>query len=451
MQNSITLPVALLTAVLLLSNNTRSAAVEVATLDATLFDAIGFTFGDFSDFDPPVTTTDGVIAIDAIDLDDVNGVFGGLGADVVADFDIASSQLDVNFTVGENNAASAFRVTLLDIDGAGIADEHVYEFDISGITPGVPTNLSIPFSVGPLFTQGAFGQIAGNGLQDFGLAQIQIQSVFDSTERLNILVENVQIIDTNAIPTIVNFTAGGFGAQPNNFTFGTFSDTGAFDTSGENIIINADADSLSGPGGGAGFTGLDVDFEASEYQIEFDARLLGGNTASQFNLLLGDIDGDDSGPGLGSDDFIFTIETSEFNETDFSTVVIPLGSGSESNIVTTFGFDNGGNGLQDFDLSQVQIQADGEVGGVLNLEIASFTIVEVPPAGSGDFDEDGDVDGADFLVWQQGFGAGTFDASDLADWQAAISGGGLAAAAVPEPTSSILLVSAVALAALRRR
>ncbi len=35
----------------------------------------------------------------------------------------------------------------------------------------------------------------------------------------------------------------------------------------------------------------------------------------------------------------------------------------------------------------------------------------------GDFDSDDDVDGTDFLVWQRGF-PGTFDASDLADWQA---------------------------------
>ena len=56
----------------------------------------------------------------------------------------------------------------------------------------------------------------------------------------------------------------------------------------------------------------------------------------------------------------------------------------------------------------------------------------------GDFDADGDVDGADFLKWQRdGLSAG-----DLADWQASY-GPGIAAAAstaVPEPASLLLLV-----------
>ena len=35
---------------------------------------------------------------------------------------------------------------------------------------------------------------------------------------------------------------------------------------------------------------------------------------------------------------------------------------------------------------------------------------------AGDFDADGDVDGADFLDWQRGFGS-TYDADDLTDWK----------------------------------
>ena len=57
----------------------------------------------------------------------------------------------------------------------------------------------------------------------------------------------------------------------------------------------------------------------------------------------------------------------------------------------------------------------------------------------GDFHEDGNVDGADFLMWQQGFGA-TFGAADLAGWKA--NYGTVAAAAasvVPEPSSLALI------------
>ena len=67
----------------------------------------------------------------------------------------------------------------------------------------------------------------------------------------------------------------------------------------------------------------------------------------------------------------------------------------------------------------------------------------------GDFDEDGDVDGADFLKWQRDPTIG-----NLADWQANYgAASSLAAAeAVPEPASlMILLAMAVQLLMLQHR
>ncbi len=92
---------------------------------------------------------------------------------------------------------------------------------------------------------------------------------------------------------------------------------------------------------------------------------------------------------------------------------------------------------------------------------------------AGDFDVDGDVDGADFLVWQRGVGT-QFDDADLADWRAnygSIGGGGppettfrvgsilfdpTAAAApagspIPEPQTGLLVVVGFALVALAAR
>ncbi len=87
-------------------------------------------------------------------------------------------------------------------------------------------------------------------------------------------------------------------------------------------------------------------------------------------------------------------------------------------------------------------------------QVISYTLA-TPPAGTpGDFDLDTDVDGADFLLWQQGFGA-TYDAADLADWQANFGLPAAAAAigAVPEPGSALLAASgAVTLGlAIRRK
>ncbi len=62
------------------------------------------------------------------------------------------------------------------------------------------------------------------------------------------------------------------------------------------------------------------------------------------------------------------------------------------------------------------------------------------PTTPGDFDQDGDVDGTDFLEWQRGFGT-VYDATDLANWENNFgsTGAGIAAAAtVPEPSSVVL-------------
>ena len=68
----------------------------------------------------------------------------------------------------------------------------------------------------------------------------------------------------------------------------------------------------------------------------------------------------------------------------------------------------------------------------------------------GDFDNDGDVDGRDFLRWQRGGSPNPLSASDLALWQGNYGNGGLSAlatsTAVPEP--SALLLSCVGLGAI---
>jgi hypothetical protein len=86
-------------------------------------------------------------------------------------------------------------------------------------------------------------------------------------------------------------------------------------------------------------------------------------------------------------------------------------------------------------------------------EVQFFPLQPFPDA---DFDDDGDIDGGDFLVWQRGFGGsgtnqtgdadgnGLVDGADLAIWEDMYGiGGGLSSASVvvPEPSSCILLVN----------
>ena len=113
--------------------------------------------------------------------------------------------------------------------------------------------------------------------------------------------------------------------------------------------------------------------------------------------------------------------------------------------------------------TQVRVRAS-MIDGVLNpgadpqsffVDAFSLTAVEAPST-SGDFDNDGDVDGRDFLAWQQGNSpngtpGGPVSAVDLAEWQGAYNGGALGAlSSVPEPTSMACLALCLCCAGMRR-
>ncbi|MCA9235081.1 MAG: PEP-CTERM sorting domain-containing protein [Planctomycetales bacterium] len=92
-------------------------------------------------------------------------------------------------------------------------------------------------------------------------------------------------------------------------------------------------------------------------------------------------------------------------------------------------------------------------------EVISYTLA-TPPASDADFNDDGIVDGEDFIAWQRGFGTlsgatnelgdadgnGTVDAADLAAWQSSFGGTTAAplASATPEPTTAALAMLALA-------
>jgi hypothetical protein len=78
----------------------------------------------------------------------------------------------------------------------------------------------------------------------------------------------------------------------------------------------------------------------------------------------------------------------------------------------------------------------------------------VPPAVPGDYNGNGKVDGADYVLWRKGGplanevdNPGTVDAADYTEWRARYgnppgAGSGLGAGAVPEPTSALLALVA---------
>ncbi|MCA9234582.1 MAG: hypothetical protein KDA44_03895, partial [Planctomycetales bacterium] len=83
-------------------------------------------------------------------------------------------------------------------------------------------------------------------------------------------------------------------------------------------------------------------------------------------------------------------------------------------------------------------------------------IVDFQPALAGDFDQDGVVNGGDFLAWQRGESPSSTAASDLAVWSAHFGEvdlhGQTAGAAIPEPaTVELLLLAAALFAGVFRR
>lgn len=120
-------------------------------------------------------------------------------------------------------------------------------------------------------------------------------------------------------------------------------------------------------------------------------------------------------------------------------------------------------GAQEGDTFVLGVMAGANSLGNAGVAGFSFDVLESVVADNADFDGNGTVDGADFLIWQRGFGGsglsngdanddGVVDGADLEIWKVQFGGGAAAvnAAAVPEPAAAILLAIGL-LAAVRYR
>jgi hypothetical protein len=83
-----------------------------------------------------------------------------------------------------------------------------------------------------------------------------------------------------------------------------------------------------------------------------------------------------------------------------------------------------------------------------------FFVPVAAPLITGDYNNDGEVDAADYVVWRNGMGT-TYAQNDYEAWRAhfgnTAAGGSISQASAPEPTSVILLLSGIFMASLPRQ
>ena len=476
--------------VLLLSASSTLAAAPVSGFDAMLYETYPYGKFVFGAFDPGVGgyTANGLssFTIDAQDTGDPNvGAFGGIGGHYLgpygSTFDPNDYQLELKLKPLANNAASRIRAVLTQFDGGTSAEEWSFAFDFD---PNGTAFTTLTRDLTSWGTNGGDGYLSpptsgiyngtGNGIMDFnaggaspkGLYEIELQSVYGSADRLNVEIESLKVVPkpTVAEPEVARFD----GHSGITYNWGDFDTSGTVTQSSDpnSSVLAIDISSLWGGIGGTALRTPLINLDATTAGIEVTAKLGPNNTADHISVILKEADGDDDASGQGGEEWVVTYKGDGygfFDSSDFSTVTIPLANAIKVGQAGGFTYDGDGivadsdpNTL-DFGLYEMQIVCDLFTAGKrdLDIDIESVKIVALA-ADNADFDEDNDVDGADFLVWQRNSGMtggatlangdangdGNVDGSDLAIWQDQFGSTSMVAVAnaVPEPGTALLLV-----------
>ncbi|MEM7577669.1 MAG: PEP-CTERM sorting domain-containing protein [Planctomycetota bacterium] len=162
-----------------------------------------------------------------------------------------------------------------------------------------------------------------------------------------------------------------FTGAPAGFAYGAFS--GNVVETASSLTIDASAF------GGLGRNFTLTDFDPNQYQLRIVYRLLDGNVADDFRIILRDNDGDDTAPNQGTEDhqiFIDTSFASPLNDgSGFSEQFSPLNSVFTQ---TSSGFTNGGDGVFNPGLDQWQIQSPFGETDRFYIEVKSIELVPEP-------------------------------------------------------------------------
>ena len=163
-----------------------------------------------------------------------------------------------------------------------------------------------------------------------------------------------------------------FSSAPAGFSYDSFS-TGLTETP---TSLTIDVSAFGGLGRDL-VTPVAVDETTDTVRIEY--RVLGNNEASDFRIILRDNDGDDSAPGLGTEDHQLFVDMSFASPlgdgSGFSEQFIPIAPVFRAQ---SFGFANDGDGVLNLGLDQWQLQSAFGATDRLNIEVRLVEIVPEP-------------------------------------------------------------------------
>jgi hypothetical protein len=223
-------------------------------------------------------------------------------------------------------------------------------------------------------------------------------------------------------------------------------------------------------------------FDGTSAVMNIRAKLLPTNTATSMVITAKDLDGSDCSlvnlsagcravDTVGADEYAYTLDLSQLNTSDFTTISVPLtsftlatftpppttnpGDPQHKNGLGPFGFAHAGDGLlTDFNLYEF---GAGVVAGagLLRMEIDYMEIRLPPTQIPGDYNNDGIVDQADYVTWRKNPDAFGGDPDGYNTWRmnfgSGSAGSGAASGAVPEPAAWLMLSLAAAVVATDRR
>ncbi|MAY75931.1 MAG: hypothetical protein CMJ31_14670 [Phycisphaerae bacterium] len=324
--------------------------------------------------------TDTALGSDSISIDTTG--FGGAGIGLAAaDFDSNAYQVRIRARLLPGNVADSFAVGFVDNDGddsgPGLGSE-TWEWRIPTDLFSEAEYTDVVYSLGSTGIQRrqADGSTNdGDGVPNFGGAFFLLQSEFEIRDRLAIEVDEIVLepVCLTADYYVADF-GGGFSAGG----FGSFGNEGALTETNDSLQINV----ASFGGGGRSFP-EQTDFDPLQYRLRVQARLLPGNGATQFRVVLADSDGDDSADGLGTENYEYPVNTALLNTTEYTDVFIPISSGE--NRQQNFNSDFDGDEVINFGASEWFIQSTFDSTDTLAVEIREIAIVPIETTPGFDF------------------------------------------------------------------